>query len=147
MIGQMAIRTNPQRAMTSKHAAQALLEFALIIPLLLLLIMGVLDFGRAYFIKITLTNAAREGAYYLSYNPSDKTNCVGGVCYQGTIQAIQNEAYSIGVDIKPADITITNCCTAGQYVEVNVRQTVQLTIYRIFYGPLVLSSSSRMVVQ
>lgn len=141
------VRYKAQQAVLGKNVAQALLEFALIVPLLLLLIMGVLDFGRAFFIKITLTNAAREGAYYLSYNPSDKTNCVGGVCYQGTIKAIQNEAYSIGINITPADVTITNCCTTGQYVEVKVRQTVQLTIYRVFYGPLVLNSTSRMVVQ
>jgi Flp pilus assembly protein TadG len=37
-------------------------EFALILPILILVIAGIVDFGRAYFTQVTLTNAAREGA-------------------------------------------------------------------------------------
>ena len=37
-------------------------EFALLLPLLLLLVLGVVDFGRALNAQITLTQAAREGA-------------------------------------------------------------------------------------
>jgi Flp pilus assembly protein TadG len=37
-------------------------EFALVLPLLLLVIAGVVDFGRALFTQVILTNAAREGA-------------------------------------------------------------------------------------
>jgi hypothetical protein len=40
---------------------QALVETALIIPLLLLLVMGIFEFGRAMYIKNTLNNAARGG--------------------------------------------------------------------------------------
>jgi Flp pilus assembly protein TadG len=41
---------------------QALLEFALAIPVFLLLLIGLFDLGRAVFAYNTLTNAAREGA-------------------------------------------------------------------------------------
>jgi hypothetical protein len=41
---------------------QALVETALVIPLLLLLIMGLFEFGRAMYIKNTINNAARAGA-------------------------------------------------------------------------------------
>jgi len=37
-------------------------EFALLLPLLLLLVFGIIDFGRAINAQITLTQAAREGA-------------------------------------------------------------------------------------
>jgi Flp pilus assembly protein TadG len=37
-------------------------EFALVLPLLLLILMGVVDFGRALNAQVTLTQAAREGA-------------------------------------------------------------------------------------
>lgn len=40
----------------------AVLEFALVLPLLLLLVFAVAEFGRAYYQVITLTHAAREGA-------------------------------------------------------------------------------------
>ena len=46
----------------SGQASQALIEFALISPVLLLLLFGILDIGRAVFYYDTLGHAAREGA-------------------------------------------------------------------------------------
>jgi len=40
----------------------AAVEFALLLPLLLLVVFGIIDFGRAINAQITLTQAAREGA-------------------------------------------------------------------------------------
>jgi Flp pilus assembly protein TadG len=42
----------------------AAVEFAIISTIFLLLIAGVIDFGHAYFMKQTITNASREGARY-----------------------------------------------------------------------------------
>lgn len=39
----------------------AAVEFALLLPVLVLLVLGIAEFGRAYNAQITLTNAAREG--------------------------------------------------------------------------------------
>jgi Flp pilus assembly protein TadG len=41
---------------------QALVEFALLVPILLLLILGVVEFGRAWNAYQVITDAAREGA-------------------------------------------------------------------------------------
>jgi Flp pilus assembly protein TadG len=41
---------------------QALIEFALVMPLLLLLVIGIIEFGRAWNAQQALTDAAREGA-------------------------------------------------------------------------------------
>jgi hypothetical protein len=41
---------------------QSLVEFAMVVPLLLLLVFGVIDFGRLLMNQVTLTNAVREGA-------------------------------------------------------------------------------------
>ena len=43
---------------------QALAEFALILPVLFLLIAGIIEFGRAWNIKQVVTDASREGARY-----------------------------------------------------------------------------------
>ena len=40
----------------------AAVEFALILPVLILLIGGIVDFGRAMYTEVMLTNASREGA-------------------------------------------------------------------------------------
>lgn len=39
-----------------------MVEFAILLPLFLLVIAGIVDLGRAFFTQIELTNAAREGA-------------------------------------------------------------------------------------
>ena len=41
---------------------QAIVEFALLLPILIVLVMGVLDMARAYSVLQVVTNAAREGA-------------------------------------------------------------------------------------
>jgi Flp pilus assembly protein TadG len=49
-------------ARTASERGQALLEVALTLPLLLLVAVGIFEFGRAYQTWQILTNAAREGA-------------------------------------------------------------------------------------
>ncbi|MCA9822972.1 MAG: pilus assembly protein [Dehalococcoidia bacterium] len=41
---------------------QALVEFAMIVPLLCLMLFSLVDFGRAFYAWLLVTNAAREGA-------------------------------------------------------------------------------------
>jgi Flp pilus assembly protein TadG len=41
---------------------QALVEFALMLPLVMLILIGIVEFGRAWQAKQTLTDVAREGA-------------------------------------------------------------------------------------
>lgn len=56
----------------------ALLEFAIFISLLLVLVFGIIDFGRALFTANNLTAAAREGARYASSltNPCGATSAI-----------------------------------------------------------------------
>ena len=44
------------------RAGSQVVEFALILPLLLILVFGVIDFGIAMYDKAVVTNASREGA-------------------------------------------------------------------------------------
>src|SRR5260370_29999536 len=53
----------------SSTEGQTLIEFALVLPLLLLLIVNVVNFGAFFFAWITVANAARSGAQYM---------CLGG---------------------------------------------------------------------
>lgn len=45
-----------------KQEGQALVEFALVLVILLILIMGIIDFGMAFHGLVTVNTAAREGA-------------------------------------------------------------------------------------
>src|SRR6266702_8938939 len=60
---------------------QALIEFALVLPMLLVLIVNVVNFGSFFFAWITVANAARSGAQYM---------CLGGasVASAGSLKAV-----------------------------------------------------------
>jgi len=47
---------------SSRTRGQALVEFALVVPLLLLMVVGVMEFGRAWSRSQVITDAARQGA-------------------------------------------------------------------------------------
>jgi Flp pilus assembly protein TadG len=55
---------SPLMDASSRPRGQALVEFAIIIPLFLVLLMGILDFGRVVWATTSLASAAREAARY-----------------------------------------------------------------------------------
>jgi hypothetical protein len=52
------------RTLASKKDGQALVEFAILLPVLLLLLLGIIEFGLLLFNQHVITNASREGARY-----------------------------------------------------------------------------------
>jgi Flp pilus assembly protein TadG len=57
------MRFVPRRRLLCERG-QALAEFALVLPLILFFIAGIINFGRAWNVKQAVTDAAREGARY-----------------------------------------------------------------------------------
>jgi len=128
--------------------AQALIEAALVLPILLFLILGAMDFGRMFYTKMILTNGAREGANYLAYFPEDANNG-----YVDTFAAIYDETNSSNVEIVDTDVTYTGCCTHGLPVEVTITKIVDLIFdnflqsFGLLSGPVQLTSTVKMMVQ
>ncbi len=52
------------RKVRRREEAQSLVEFALIVPMFLILIFGIIDFGLGLRAYVTLSSATREGARY-----------------------------------------------------------------------------------
>lgn len=52
---------------------QAMVEFALILPLLILLLCGIIDFGWIFGNQLILNNAGRDTARYMAINYNDTT--------------------------------------------------------------------------
>lgn len=50
---------------------QSLVELAITLPILILLLLGTLDFGMGIFSYSMLRDAAQEGAFYGSFNPAN----------------------------------------------------------------------------
>jgi Flp pilus assembly protein TadG len=55
---------------------QSLVEVALLMPLLVLIIAGIIDLGRAYMTMVALNDAAAEGATYASIHPSQTAQII-----------------------------------------------------------------------
>ena len=60
-----------KRRPTQSERGQSLVELAITLPILILLLLGTLDFGMAIFSYSMLRDAAQEGAFYGSFNPSN----------------------------------------------------------------------------
>ena len=66
----VATRTDFSSRLRATDAA-ALIEFAVSLPLLVVLIVGIFDFGGAFNLKQELSNAAREGARFEAAQPTN----------------------------------------------------------------------------
>jgi hypothetical protein len=64
----------PRRAGRSRERGQALLEFALILPIFVVAILGLIDVGRAIWANNAVANAAREAARYAAVHGGSQTN-------------------------------------------------------------------------
>lgn len=77
-----------------RSEASQLMEFALGVPFLVVLLIGILDFGAAYHTKQKLTNAAREGARIAIQQPRadlTRASCpTTGASSPCTVEAVRN---------------------------------------------------------
>jgi Flp pilus assembly protein TadG len=94
----------------------ALLEFALIVPLLGMLAMGIVDLGRGYRLKTRLANAAREGAAFAQFFParvdSSGPTCAdpGNVAFAvRTEEAAGGDAFTVHVRTAADARPLTGC--------------------------------------
>jgi len=77
-----------------------MVEFALTLVIILLLLAGTVDLGRAIFTYLSLRDAAQEGASFASYNPGDtagiqdraceSSNMVQDLCNGGELTITRN---------------------------------------------------------
>lgn len=114
------------------HGAAAV-EFALIVPILILLLFGIFEFGRAYNTQISLSGAAREGARVMAIS-----NNVGNAT-SATIVAAPSVTPAPTVVITPAS------CTPGANVTVTA---TRVQAYNIpFYGSASFNLTGRGVMR
>src|SRR3954452_4756204 len=105
-----------RRQQLSQHGkgslrGQSLVEFALLLPVIALLVLGTTDLGRAFFAYQRLTNAVMQGALFGVHYPTQLTGtctttpCLNADPYNIVYQVRQESAGSDGV--ADANLTIT----------------------------------------
>jgi Flp pilus assembly protein TadG len=65
-------KRNPFDLLRSEHGG-SLVELALMLPTFVLILLGALDFGRAFYLATEVAGAAQAAAVYGSQNPTDTT--------------------------------------------------------------------------
>jgi TadE-like protein len=85
-----ALRHHSTREQAS--SGQAVVEFALVFPLMLLLVLGVADFGRLYTSAIAVEDAAREAADFGAFSTSYWATLSGVYNGPATVELMEERA-------------------------------------------------------
>jgi Flp pilus assembly protein TadG len=146
-------------------SGQALVEFAVILPLLFFMMVIIIDFGRALYVQTALQNGSREGARFGTVHPTWVTSAdhpnPDNISYRTSTEP--------GTTVNAVDITVTctspgevttnaatnragylKCAVSGGRVQVVVTsQFTPLTpiISTIVGSNLTLTGSTRMAVE
>jgi Flp pilus assembly protein TadG len=95
-----------------RERGAAAVEFALVLPILLLLVFGIAEFGRAYYIQTTLSGAAREGVRIMALqDDADEAEATTKAAATGL--ALTNDQISVtpttcsGTTAGTATVTVT----------------------------------------
>lgn len=100
-------------------------EFALLAPVLIMILLGIMEFGRAYNTQLTLTSAAREGVRVMAIDDDEGT----------ALAAVTNSADTLTPALRATDIAIAfqaippttpapTECAPGRQVTVTINYTL-----------------------
>jgi Flp pilus assembly protein TadG len=138
---------------------QALVETALVLPLLLLLIVGLFDVGRAIWLSNTLATAVREGTRYgvvhgaLSASPTGPGSASYTAPNTDTVITAQVRRYAAGV---PSNLVVQSTwpdgnANRGSRIVVSASFPFTPVLAQAFIGTntmrVTLSSSSTLVIE
>ena len=128
------------------QAGGALVEFAIAIPLLMMLLVGLIEIGRVTYFGIEVANAARAGAQYgsLSYPNTTGTNMQVAATNDGRngisnldttgqyVCACWNPATGIETPTAPSAAACSVPCSTGGHSVTYAQVTVSGTIRPLF---------------
>jgi Flp pilus assembly protein TadG len=118
---------------TSERGAVAV-EFALLAPVLVMLLLGVMEFGRAYNAQVTLSSAAREGVRVMAIANNPVAARAAAVNASAALNPGLNEA---NINISPAS------CIIGAQVTFTI--TYSLSTMTGIAGPFAMEGQGVML--
>ena len=127
---------------TARHrgrVGQAIVEFALVLPIFLLILCAILDFGVLLYSRMTVINAAREGARAATLMAGEP---------RSAIQARAGDratAAAGGLDV--ATVTTCGACKSGDFVTVTVTYDHHAFFPLLFGTTIPMSSTVQMVLE
>jgi Flp pilus assembly protein TadG len=125
----------------SEHGAAAV-EFALVMPILFLLMFGIYEFGRMYNAKVSMTGAVREGARVMAIR--NDPSCNAGPPAGAAATVVQAAALSPALSCGEVTITPASCVPGANVVVTAARSHT----YNIpFYGTGSINVTGRAVMR
>lgn len=112
---------------------QELMEFAIMLPLLLLILIGVIDLGRAFHATITIANASRTGARYATSHGFESVGGVLTVDSSAVGSRAQAEAQNSGISLDSVSVNCPGGCSRGGPVVVTVTHDFRF-LFNAFIG-------------
>lgn len=134
-----ATQRMPRRKLPARRGA-AVVEFAVVAPVLILLLLGMIECGRMIMVQQVLTTAAREGA---------RTATIEGNSSSEAVDAVKS--FLAGAGVKGSSVTVTPSNTGsiahGQPITVSVSvpfTEVSWLPKPFFFGNITLNSAATM---
>jgi len=113
-----------------KENGQSLLEMALILPVLIIILAGVLDLGRLYYAYVSVTDAAAEGAAYAAMHPEQSS--------RDEVLKRAQEASKGLVQVDPNAVQV-DCPTVASGAPITVTVSYSFTVATPFINAIVPS--------
>lgn len=101
---------NTQTRSPRSRNGMAMVELVIILPILLMLLFGIVEFGVLFGRWQTLSNAAREGARTAVVFRSD---CVAATVDAEVRQRVKDYAAPLGIVLTDGDISVSGTCGAS----------------------------------
>ena len=120
-----------RREFARSEEGNSLVEAALFVPMMLLVLMGVVDFGRAYYLADEIAGAAQAGAVYGSQNSSDTTGMVNAAKLNAPDVSGLTATGAWGCECSDGT-HVTATCTSTPTCSVNVVYFAKVTVSATF---------------
>jgi hypothetical protein len=132
----------------SDDRGQALVEFALALPILLLLMTGVFEFGNYFYTRVSIRHSVLEATRFAVTgrqleDPDDEGEYLTRA--ESIVQVIENKASAVHVDLRSVTLTPSDGGGPGDVVRIEVRYNYafSLPFVRNFFPPDALGFSVR----
>jgi Flp pilus assembly protein TadG len=122
-----ALRRGPRRR------AAAMVEFAIVLPLLMMFLFGIIEFGNLFKIRLSAQQAAREGCRLAVLQSTAKpySNAAGPV-----MQRIEQIMTAAGVTFSSSMVAITEDTTVDPSVSITVTVPYDMVTMTGFLDPI-----------
>lgn len=102
------------------------IEFALLAPVLIMLLLSIMEFGRAYNVQTMLTNAARDGVRVMAISKNTAAALTATTNAADTLSPkLMNSDVIIAFQTIPQTTPAPTSCTPGSQVTVTVKYTLR----------------------